>query len=433
MVRASVFFENRIHLRSVELFEDFISQAQQLIDRFNQIIIRPEKLKASRGVVPFSYDSTDAKKTFSYVALLHLIVFLLLYSLSEFHQKKTPEITIELGDAPKASNGVSSSAAEQANPNPIKNAPKVAPSEPVDPDVIKAGEIKRLDRKKELELEREKRKEMERDRQRQKNRDREIELERVKELEQDRKRARELELEKKKEQERERQRARELEQEKKKEEAKLKEQERQQKLRAREQEKEEEKQRQKEQLKEKLKEKVPEPKKLDKDGTLPPPPAKPVASPTPAPTPTPSAPASPPPSPSSPPASSGASASQSAAGGASSMSGVNNSISASISSAPASAPTLDAEPKPLSQNNPKPAYPLLAFKMKIQGKVILIVDVSESGSVNKVSVAESSGNESLDRSALDAVKNWKFTPARRNGVIVGQVVKVPITFSLKNR
>ena len=36
-------------------------------------------------------------------------------------------------------------------------------------------------------------------------------------------------------------------------------------------------------------------------------------------------------------------------------------------------------------------------------------------------------------SAVDAVKGWKFTPARKNGVIVSQVIKVPITFSLKNR
>jgi protein TonB len=71
--------------------------------------------------------------------------------------------------------------------------------------------------------------------------------------------------------------------------------------------------------------------------------------------------------------------------------------------------------------------------MKIEGKVILLVDVAESGTVNKVSVAETSGNESLDRSAVDAVKGWKFTPARKNGVIVSQVVRVPITFSLKNR
>ena len=107
-------------------------------------------------------------------------------------------------------------------------------------------------------------------------------------------------------------------------------------------------------------------------------------------------------------------------------------MSASVSNGPASAPTMDSEPKALTQSNPKPAYPLLAYKMKIQGKVILIVEVAESGSVNKVTVAESSGNELLDRSALDTVKGWKFTPARKNGVIVSQVIRVPITFSLKN-
>jgi periplasmic protein TonB len=31
------------------------------------------------------------------------------------------------------------------------------------------------------------------------------------------------------------------------------------------------------------------------------------------------------------------------------------------------------------------------------------------------------------------VKNWKFTPARKDGVIITQAVRIPIIFSLKNR
>jgi len=477
-VKANVFFENRIQLRAVahsHRFKEFINHlpekisrifsgiecpkalrfllptlhrgvdgahvlgkylslklepavdlSQRFIAKLQYWIINPAKLRANGGVAIFSYDSFSARKTFGFVALAHALIFLIIFSLTSIQDKRKPEITIELGDSPSASNGPSSSGSEQAVPSPMKNASKApSPSEDVNSELVKAQELKRLEKKlekqKELELEREKRKEAEREKQKQKEKERELNLERVKELERDRQRARELEQEKKRELERERQRVKELEQEKKKEQDRAKEQERQQKIRERQQEK--------------LKEKLPEPKKLEKDGTLPPPPAP--ASPPASPPAAPSAPASSAPPPSS--STSGGATSPSSAsgspatGGGSPPPGSGNSMSASVSNGPASAPTLDSDAKPVYQNNPKPPYPLLAFKMKIQGKVILVVDVAESGSVNKVSVAESSGNESLDLSALEAVKNWKFTPARKNGVIVGQVVRVPITFSLKNR
>ena len=477
MVRANVFFENSIHLRSIELlngFKEFIARlpekvssifagiecpkalrfllplfarviervaifkkflllklqpvvhiCQRFIERIQYWIINPVKLRANAGVATFSYSSIDARKTFGLVALAHAIIFLILFSLSSFQDKKRPEITIEIGEAPKASDGAASTGTEKAPPSPVKGVSKTpSVSDDANTELVKAQELKRLERKlekqKELELEREKRKEAEREKQKQKEREQELNLERVRELERDRQRARELEQEKRRELERERQRAKELEQEKKKEQDRIREQDRQQRLRERQQQEE------------KRKEKLLEPKKLEKDGTLPPPPAPPSSAPA---VPASSAPAAPPP-PSGGATSSSSSSSASgspAAGAGSPPAGSGGSISASVSNGPASAPTLDSEPKPMGQNNPKPTYPLLAFKMKIQGKVILMVDVSESGAVNKVAVAVSSGNDSLDQSALEAVKNWKFTPARKNGVIVSQVVRVPITFSLKNR
>lgn len=412
MVKASVFFENKIYVQSVELFhaaKKIIAQLNQHLDSFKYWLINPEQVRIANGVALFSYESKDARKIFSFVALIHLVIFLMLYSLSALNQRKTPDIMIELGGAPQASSGISQSATEPINPSPIKDAPKIpVEKSQVDPDVIAAQEIKRLERKKELEIERERRREIDRERQKQKERDREIELERKKELERDRQKIKELEQEKRKEQDR------------------LKEQERQ-----KQKELQELKQRElQEQQQQKQKEKLPEPKKLEKDGTTPVPPAQSAP-------PAPTTPVAPPiSSPSSPSASSPSTstpATSTLSAPASSASGPSNSISASISNAPAAAPTLDADAKAAYLTNPKPIYPFLAFKMKIEGKVILSVDVAESGAVNKVSVIESSGNESLDRSALETVKNWKFSPARKNGVIVSQVVRIPITFSLKNR
>lgn len=105
----------------------------------------------------------------------------------------------------------------------------------------------------------------------------------------------------------------------------------------------------------------------------------------------------------------------------------------SPSGGPASAPTVDADYKAAYLQNPKPPYPPLAFRLRIEGKVVLIAEVLPNGQSGSVRIVESSGNEMLDKSALETVKRWKFTPARKDGVIVTQAVKIPITFSLKNR
>ncbi len=99
----------------------------------------------------------------------------------------------------------------------------------------------------------------------------------------------------------------------------------------------------------------------------------------------------------------------------------------------ASAPTIDADYRAAYLQNPKPPYPPLAYRLRIEGKVILLAEVLPNGQSGSVSIIESSGNEMLDLSALETVKKWKFTPARKDGVIVTQAVRIPITFSLKNR
>ena len=99
----------------------------------------------------------------------------------------------------------------------------------------------------------------------------------------------------------------------------------------------------------------------------------------------------------------------------------------------ASAPTADADYKAAYLQNPKPPYPPLAFRLRAEGKVVLIAEVLPNGQSGSVKIVESSGNEMLDKSALETVKKWKFTPARKDGVIITQAVRIPITFSLKNR
>ncbi len=104
-----------------------------------------------------------------------------------------------------------------------------------------------------------------------------------------------------------------------------------------------------------------------------------------------------------------------------------------ISGGVASATTSDADYKAAYLKNPKPPYPPMAVKMRLEGKVVLLVEVLTDGKAGRVGLEASSGHELHDQSALETVKKWQFAPAKKNGVIVNQVVRIPITFNLKSR
>lgn len=82
-------------------------------------------------------------------------------------------------------------------------------------------------------------------------------------------------------------------------------------------------------------------------------------------------------------------------------------------------------------NNPQPAYPALAKRMREQGLVVLKVKVRADGTPDAVLVQQHSGSARLDEAAMAAVKRWKFVPARRGDQPVVSWVLVPIEFELK--
>lgn len=83
-------------------------------------------------------------------------------------------------------------------------------------------------------------------------------------------------------------------------------------------------------------------------------------------------------------------------------------------------------------NNPRPAYPLVARELGLEGKVVLRVQVTATGAPERVVIAQTSGAPILDEAALQAVQVWAFVPARRGDVPVAYAVDVPIRFQLKN-
>jgi protein TonB len=80
--------------------------------------------------------------------------------------------------------------------------------------------------------------------------------------------------------------------------------------------------------------------------------------------------------------------------------------------------------------NPAPAYPSLSRRMKEQGRVILRVLVNAAGEAQDIEVRTSSGSERLDRAAMDAVRRWRFAPARRGAETIAAYALVPILFQL---
>ena len=79
-------------------------------------------------------------------------------------------------------------------------------------------------------------------------------------------------------------------------------------------------------------------------------------------------------------------------------------------------------------HNPAPAYPAQSRRLKEEGTVLLLVRVSAEGTPLSVEIRNSSGFERLDEAGLQAVRQWRFVPAKRGSDNVAASVLVPIQF-----
>lgn len=84
------------------------------------------------------------------------------------------------------------------------------------------------------------------------------------------------------------------------------------------------------------------------------------------------------------------------------------------------------------RETPQPHYPDSARREGKQGRVLLRVLVDEEGRTKTIEVNASSGHDMLDLAATEAIKKWRFVPARAGGKPVETWVKVPIEFQLSN-
>ena len=79
-----------------------------------------------------------------------------------------------------------------------------------------------------------------------------------------------------------------------------------------------------------------------------------------------------------------------------------------------------------------PKYPDEARKKYLEGKVLLKMTVSNEGIVSDAEVVESSGYDILDEAAINAVKEWRFTPAKENSEAISAEVVMPIIFKIQS-
>ncbi len=83
---------------------------------------------------------------------------------------------------------------------------------------------------------------------------------------------------------------------------------------------------------------------------------------------------------------------------------------------------------PKKTRDVRPVYPPIAVASRTQGMVILEAVIAEDGRVRDVRVLKSV--QLLDQAAIDAVRQWRFTPTLLSGEPVPVVMTVTVDFKL---
>lgn len=82
-------------------------------------------------------------------------------------------------------------------------------------------------------------------------------------------------------------------------------------------------------------------------------------------------------------------------------------------------------------HNPTPVYPAAARRAGYEGAAVIRARIQIDGSADRVEIKKSSGYGILDQAALEAVRKWRFIPARRGNEAVVEWVEIPWKFKLE--
>lgn len=89
-----------------------------------------------------------------------------------------------------------------------------------------------------------------------------------------------------------------------------------------------------------------------------------------------------------------------------------------------------ADGEPQVDRMPPPRYPATAVDNRIEGKVMLRIEVGADGRPTDVKVTQSQPQGVFDAAAVESAWKWTFVPARRNGQAVAASLQVPVQFAM---
>ncbi len=137
-----------------------------------------------------------------------------------------------------------------------------------------------------------------------------------------------------------------------------------------------------------------------------------------------------------PPAASGGSPSslQASPGGfaaASGGSGLASFAAALPGGAPFGFPEGAVDAKPVAIRKTSPLYPESARRRRLNGEVVVRFHLDERGNLSHLHVKSAEPSGVFENSALTAVRQWRFSPARKDGRNVPVWVEKPLRFELR--
>ncbi len=86
-------------------------------------------------------------------------------------------------------------------------------------------------------------------------------------------------------------------------------------------------------------------------------------------------------------------------------------------------PGMPTVPQALPGNS-LPSYPQMALERNWQGVVLVRAEIAGDGAIQNLQLEKSCGYPALDQSAIESVKNWKFTKVKA-------VIRVPVRFEIR--
>ena len=97
-------------------------------------------------------------------------------------------------------------------------------------------------------------------------------------------------------------------------------------------------------------------------------------------------------------------------------------------STPAPTPPASHMQAPKLVSSPSPVYPPNALRDQVQGIVVIDALIDEAGKIADMKVV--SGPTALKQAAIDALRTWKYEPARLNGQPIAAHIQVNINFTV---